>query len=84
MTNYSFVELIPELAERNFSLSEYLDSTGRKLFMFNMDRQGFSMLVNKFTGDKVKYAIRNIERILSSAKYTELIVVSCKTHYYDK
>lgn len=46
-----FIELIPELAEGNFSLSEYKDITGRKLPMFKMDRAGFSMLVNKFTGD---------------------------------
>lgn len=116
----SFIELIPELNEGNFSLVDYIDEKGEKRPMFEIDRQGFSMLVNKFTGDKatiftykytkaferlvelvktlseenqelyqiaisedcqlerqynadkVKYAIRNIERVLSSAKYTEL------------
>lgn len=116
----SFVELIPELNGLNFKLVDYVDAKGESRPMYNMDRQGFSMLVNKFTGDKatiftykytkaferlvelvkmlseeneelyqiavsdecqlerqyeadkVKYAIRNIERILSSVKYTEL------------
>ena len=116
----SYIELIPELAELNFKPSKYIDCTGRKLIMYQMDRQGFSMLVNKYTGDeatlftykytkafermielvellsqenedlyqiavsnncqlerqyeadKIKYAVRNIERILTSVKYTEL------------
>ena len=115
-----FLELIPELGLGNFSDSSYINEQNKEQPMFNMDRQGFSMLVNKFTGDKatiftykytkaferlvelvemlseeneelyqiavsdecqlerqyeadkVKYAIRNIERILSSVKYTEL------------
>ena len=48
----SFIELIPELNERNFSPVEYIDSKGEKRPMYEIDRQGFSMLVNKFTGDK--------------------------------
>ena len=48
----NYIELIPELAELNFKPSEYTDCTGRKLIMYQMDRQGFSMLVNKFTGDE--------------------------------
>lgn len=116
----SFVELIPELNGLNFKLVDYVDAKGENRPMYSMDRQGFSMLVNKFTGDKatiftykytkaferlvelvemlseenedlyeiavsdecqlqrqydadkIKYAIRNIERILSSVKYTEL------------
>lgn len=115
-----FLELIPELGLGNFSDSSYINEQNKEQPMFNMDRQGFSMLVNKFTGDKatiftykytkaferlvelvemlseeneelyqiavsdecqlerqyeadkIKYAIRNIERILSSVKYTEL------------
>lgn len=47
-----YIELIPELAGLNFKPSEYVDCTGRKLIMYEMDRQGFSMLVNKFTGDE--------------------------------
>lgn len=115
-----FIELIPELGLGNFSESSYINEQQKEQPMFNMDRQGFSMLVNKFTGDKatiftykytkafermieliellsqeneelyqiavsdecqlqrqyeadkIKYAVRNIERVLSSVKYTEL------------
>ena len=115
-----FIDLIPELDGRNFTLVDYIDDKKEKRPMYKMDRQGFSMLVNKFTGDKatifthkytkafekmanlidqlseenntlydiaisekgqlerqyaadkIKYAVRNIERLLSSAKYTEL------------
>lgn len=116
----NYIELIPEINGSNFRLVEYVDSKGEKRPMYDMDRQGFSMLVNKFTGDKatiftykytmaferlaeliellsqendelyqiaisdegqlereykadkIKYAVRNIEMILYSVKYTEL------------
>lgn len=115
-----YITLIPELGRLNFKQSSYINEQNKEQPMFDMDRQGFSMLVNKFTGDKatiftyrytkaferlvelvemlseeneelyqiavsnecqlerqyeadkIKYAIRNIERILSSVKYTEL------------
>lgn len=48
-----FIDLIPELSNGgNFSLVDYVDAKGEKRPMFMMDRQGFSMLVNKFTGDE--------------------------------
>ncbi|MBU3186673.1 Rha family transcriptional regulator [Clostridium estertheticum] len=47
-----FIELIPELADGNFTLGSYLDINSQSRPMFTMDRQGFSMLVNKFTGDE--------------------------------
>ena len=116
----TFIDLIPEINELNFKLVEYADAKNEKRPMYKMDRQGFSMLVNKFTGDeatiftykytkafermieliellsqeneelyqiavsnecqlqrqyeadKIKYAVRNSERVLSSVKYTEL------------
>ena len=116
----SFIELIPELGQRNFSPSSYINEQNKEQPMYKMDRQGFSMLVNKYNGDeatiftykytkafermieliellsqeneelyqvavsdecqlkrqyeadKIKYAVRNIERVLSSVKYTEL------------
>lgn len=115
-----YISLIPELGRLNFKQSSYTNEQNKEQPMFDMDRQGFSMLVNKFTGDKatiftyrytlaferlvelvemlseenqelyqiaisdecqlqrqyeadkIKYAIRNIEKILSSVKYTEL------------
>jgi Rha family phage regulatory protein len=47
-----FIELIPELAEGNFSLGSYIDNNNQSRPIYNMDRQGFAMLVNKFTGDE--------------------------------
>lgn len=48
-----FVKLIPSLNNQgNFSLVEYKDSKGELRPEYIMDRQGFSMLVNKFTGDE--------------------------------
>lgn len=47
-----FIDLIPELNERNFSLVEYKDSKGENRPMYEMDRQGFSMLVNKYNGEE--------------------------------
>lgn len=39
-----------EFTERNFALSEYLDSSGRKLPMYEMTKDGFIFLVMGFTG----------------------------------
>ncbi len=36
----------------NFKVSEYVDTTGRKLPMYKMTRDGFSLLVMGFTGEK--------------------------------
>ncbi|MCY9594046.1 hypothetical protein PC41400_07995 [Paenibacillus chitinolyticus] len=47
-----FIGLIPDLSRHgNFSESSYINEQGKSQPMFEMDRQGFSMLVNKFTGD---------------------------------
>ena len=46
-----FIELIPELGQGNFSLSSYINEQNKSQPMYDIDRQGFSMLVNKFTGD---------------------------------
>ena len=47
-----FIELIPALVnEGNFTPVKYMDAKGENRPMFTMNRQGFSMLVNKFTGD---------------------------------
>ncbi|EBM0567332.1 hypothetical protein DP643_23345 [Salmonella enterica] len=42
----------PEFTEHNFVLSEYTDSTGRKLPMYDMTKDGFVFLVMGFTGKK--------------------------------
>lgn len=41
-----------DFTERNFPLSEYTDSTGRKLPCYNLTRDGFSLLVMGFTGER--------------------------------
>lgn len=48
----SFIDLIPEINGLNFKLVNYEDNKGEKRPMYIIDRQGFSMLVNKFTGDE--------------------------------
>ena len=40
----------PEFTERNFALSEYLDSTGRSLPMYHLTRDGFMLVVMGYTG----------------------------------
>ena len=42
----------PDFTERNFTLSEYEDITGRKLPMYQMTKDGFIFLVMGFTGSK--------------------------------
>ena len=57
-----FIEVIPELAAGNFSLGSYLDLNNQERPMYYIDRKGFAMLVNKFTGDKA---------LIFTAKYTD-------------
>lgn len=42
----------PKFTELNFQLSEYSDSTGRKLPMYELTKDGFIFLVMGFTGEK--------------------------------
>lgn len=57
-------------AERNFALSEYLDSTGRKLPMYLLTEKGFSKLVMGFTGKKAaEWQERFIEAFFSMRDY---------------
>ncbi|WP_338044636.1 Rha family transcriptional regulator [Paenibacillus periandrae] len=39
-----------KFTERNFALSEFTDTTGRKLPMYEMTRDGFMMLAMGCTG----------------------------------
>lgn len=48
----SNLECSPQFTERNFALSEYTDSTGRKLPAYRLTRDGFSFLAMGFTGKK--------------------------------
>lgn len=44
------LECSPEFTALNFEVSEYTDTTGRKLIMWNMTKDGFMFLVMGFTG----------------------------------
>lgn len=46
------LECSPEFTALNFEASEYIDSTGRKLTMWEMTKDGFMFLVMGFTGTK--------------------------------
>lgn len=46
------IECSEEFTERNFAPSEYIDSTGRVLPMYEMTKDGFMFLVMGFTGAK--------------------------------
>ena len=63
-----------DFTERNFPLSEYTDSTGRKLPCYNLTRDGFSLLVMGFTGQKsYKWKIEFIKAFnLMEAELTRL------------
>lgn len=41
-----------EFTERNFALSSYVDSTGRTLPMYELTRDGFTMVAMGYTGAK--------------------------------
>ncbi|HCT1794147.1 TPA: Rha family transcriptional regulator, partial [Acinetobacter baumannii] len=41
-----------EFTERNFSLSDYLDKSGRSLPMYEMTKDGFIFLAMGYTGSK--------------------------------
>ena len=57
-----YIDLIPELGLLNFKQSSYINTQNKEQPMFLIDRAGFSMLVNKFTGD---------EATLFTYKYTK-------------
>lgn len=58
-----FVEAVPELGVLNFKEAQYTDEQNGQIYReYIMDRQGFSILVNKFTGK---------EALLFTIKYTQ-------------
>lgn len=68
-----------DFTERNFPLSEYTDSTGRKLPCYNLTRDGFSLLVMGFTGArayrwKIEFieAFNKMEAMIKAAKNNDL------------
>lgn len=83
-----------EFTERNFPLSKYKDSTGRKLPEYLLNRKSFSMVVMGFTGKKaMAFKEAYIEafeqmhtvistRLLSKAGYKEM--TSAVSQYIGK
>lgn len=58
----TIADLPQEFTERNFSPSEYSDSTGRRLPMYHLTRDGFSLVVMGFTGkEALAWKVRYIE-----------------------
>lgn len=69
--------LSEEFAERNFSLSSYKDSTGRKLPCYLMTRDGFTMLVMGYTGAKAaRFKELYIKRFNEMEQFIKALVSS--------
>lgn len=82
-----FIEAIPELGVLNFKETPYVAENGETYRMYIMDRQGFSILVNKFTGtEALKFTYKytkafeemaeEIERLKSDNKDLYNIAIS--------
>ncbi|HMU67942.1 MAG TPA: Rha family transcriptional regulator, partial [Cellvibrionaceae bacterium] len=52
LRNIKTLECSPEFTQLNFEVSEYQDTTGRTLTMWEMTKDGFMFLVMGFTGKK--------------------------------
>jgi Rha family phage regulatory protein len=51
-----------EFAERNFALSDFVDSTGRRLSLYRLSRDAFALLAMGFTGkEALTWKIRYLE-----------------------
>lgn len=67
--------LSKEFTERNFALSNYKDSTGRKLPCYDMTRDGFTMLVMGYTGQKaMKFKEAYIRRFNEMESFIRTLV----------
>lgn len=79
-----------EFRKLNFELSEYTDSTGRKLPMYTMTRDGFTFLVMGYRGKKAakfkeEYikAFNRMEKELSSWRKTRGLAISIRKSLTD-
>lgn len=67
--------LSKNFTERNFALSNYKDSTGRKLPCYCMTRDGFTILAMGFTGKKaLQFKETYIERFNEMESYVRTLV----------
>ena len=64
-----FVEVVPELGQLNFKPSSYTNLQSKEQREYIMNRQGFSILVNKFTGNKaLKFTVKYTQAFEEMAK----------------
>jgi Rha family phage regulatory protein len=71
-------EMPKEFTEPNFGLSEYTDSTGRKLPQYILTKDGFTFLAMGFTGQKAglfKIAYINRFNEMEAALYGKVVTV---------
>lgn len=73
------LECSPEFTALNFEVSEYTDTTGRKLSMWNMTKDGFIFLVMGFTG-KQAAAIKEAYINAFNWMANKLLTTSLKCH----
>ncbi|UCQ26132.1 Rha family phage regulatory protein [Edwardsiella piscicida] len=74
LSKISRLDCSVEFTERNFSLSEYIDASGRKLPCYQITRDGFAFLTMGFTGKRAARfkeayitAFNQMERALNGA-----------------
>jgi Rha family phage regulatory protein len=73
-----FIQIVPELGRRNFTPSVYVNDQNKEMPEFLMDRQGFSILVNKFTGeDALKFTVKYTKAFEDMAKSLEQQAPGC-------
>ena len=59
-----------DFTERNFALSEYTDQTGRSLPMYNLTRDGMTLLVMGYTGEKaIQFKLAYIDAFNKMEEY---------------
>lgn len=71
--------LSEDFTQRNFALSTYKDSTGRKLKAYNLTRNGFTILVMGYSGKKaMKFKEMYIQRFDEMEKFIHTLVTTRK------
>lgn len=77
-----FIKAIPQLGMLNFKQTPYIAENGETYRMYVMDRQGFSILVNKFTGEKaLKFTYKYTKAFEEMAKEIERLQQDNKDLY---
>lgn len=70
-----------KVTKRNFTLSEYKDSTGRKLPLYNLDKAEILFIASKYNDElRAKIIIRLIELELNQKRITQ----SQLDYFWDK